>query len=231
MPRLAVALALALAALPAASCSLISSDVTDFNLKLPEKPFNIDTVDWMLTVPGDTMPSLACPPTECTAAADMFCADGKCTSDCDPGAHCQAHVAVSVSQPFDLAHESPELETIDSQAALKVTVEKVIFKVSENTLNVASPPLDLYLAPQGVLDPASGEAVHVGTLEAVNPGQTGEIAIDFSAEGKKAMEDFMSDYKTPFTVIVAGTVTMHAGEPVPMGKLSGVVSVTAHAGI
>src|SRR3954451_1684389 len=108
---------LALASLLASASGLISSDVTDFNLKLPEKPFNVDTADWMLAVQTSTMPSISCPPADCTAAAEMFCAAGKCTSDCDMGAHCAAHVPVSVSQPFDLAHESPELQTIDSQAA------------------------------------------------------------------------------------------------------------------
>jgi hypothetical protein len=231
MRRTAVALALALTSLSAGSCGLIDSDVTDFNLKLPEKAFNVDTADWMITVEGETMPSVSCPPAECTAAADTFCAGGKCTSDCDANAHCAAHVAVSVSQSFDLAHESPELETIDSQAAIMVKVETVTFKVKENTLNVASPPLTLYLAPQGVLDAQSPEAVEVGTVESVAPGQTGDVAIDFTTEGKAAMEQYMSDYKTPFSVIVAGQVTMSAGEAIPQGKLSGIVSVTAHAGI
>jgi hypothetical protein len=231
MSRFTVALAVALLSLSTASCGLIDSDVTDFNLKLPEKSFNVDTADWMLSVQGETMPSIACPPADCTAAADMFCAGGTCTSDCDPGAHCAAHVPVSVSQPFDLAHESPELQTIDSQAAISVTVETVTFKVSENTMNVATPPLDLYMAPQGVLDAMSAEAVHIGSVESVAPGQTGPVPIDFTVEGKAAMEMFMSAYQTPFTVIVAGSVTMSAGAPVPQGKLSGVVSVTAHAGL
>jgi hypothetical protein len=226
-----VALALALASLSAASCGLIDSDVTDFNLKLPEKPFNVDTADWMLSVTTETMPAVACPPADCTAAADMFCSGGACTADCDAHAQCAAHVPVSVSQPFDLAHESPELQTIDSQAALKVTVETVVFKVKENTLNVATPPLDLYLAPQGVLDANSPSAVMVGNVESVSPGQIGEVPIDFTADGKKAMEMFMSAYQTPFTVIVSGNVTLSAGQEVPKGKLSGVVSVTAHAGI
>jgi hypothetical protein len=230
MPRLVRALALALAVLPGLSCGLISEDVTDFNLKLPEKPFNVDTADWMLTAQG-TVPSLACPPADCGAVADQFCAPGACTSDCDPNAHCQAHVKVSVSQPFDLANESPELETIDSQTGIEVTVESVTFKVNENTLNVASPPLEVYLAPQGVLDATSPEAVFIGTVESVPAKQTGDVPIDFTETGRAAMEQFMSDYKTPFTVIVAGDVTMHAGDPVPEGKLSGIVSVQAHAGI
>jgi hypothetical protein len=226
-----VAAAALLLSSAAASCGLIDSDVTDFNLKLPEKPFNVDTADWMISVSGENMPSIECPAVDCTAAADMFCAGGACTSDCDPGGHCAAHVPVSVSQPFDLAHESPELQTIDSQAAISVTVETVTFKVNENTMNVATPPLDLYMAPQGVLDVNSADAVHIGSVESVVPGQTGAVPIDFTAEGKAAMEMFMSSYQTPFTVIVSGNATMSAGAPVPQGKLSGVVSVTAHAGL
>ena len=229
VPLAGLALGLGLAVM--GGCGLIDSDVTDFNLKLPEKPFNVDTADWMLSVKGDTMPAVACPPADCTAAAETFCTGGACTADCDANAQCAAHVPVSVSQSFDLAKEAPELQTIDSQAALKVTVETVVFKVKENTLSVATPPLALYLAPQGVLDANSTSAVKVGDVEPVTPGQTGEVPIDFTAEGKKAMEMYMSAYQTPFTVIVSGSVTLSAGQAIPDGKLSGVVSVTAHAGI
>ena len=130
MRRSAVPLALAFAALSASSCGLIDPDVTDFNLKLPEKSFNVDTADWMLTVTEASMPTIDCSATDCTAAADMFCAEDHCTADCDASSHCQAHVDVSVFQPFDLANESPELAEISYKPIAKVTVESIAFKIN-----------------------------------------------------------------------------------------------------
>jgi hypothetical protein len=46
-----------------------------------------------------------------------------------------------------------------------------------------------------------------------------------------AMEQYMSNWRTPFNVIVSGTATISAGDPVPSGKLTGVVTATAHAGL
>ena len=96
---------------------------------------------------------------------------------------------------------------------------------------MASPPLELYLAPQGVSDPQSAEAEHIGSLEPVPPATTGEASIALTKSGRETMAAFMKDYKTPFTVIVAGEVIIQAGQPVPKGKLSGVVTVVAHAGL
>jgi hypothetical protein len=223
----------AVVAAPLGSCGLIDSDVTDFPLRLPEKEFNVDTAEWMLSVPGggNTFPTLDCPPLDCAQAVSQVCAGDSCGATCDGNAHCQAQVNVSVFQMFNLSTESPELETIDSQAVVTVTVENISFKVKENTLNVASPPLEVYLAPQGVNDPASTMAVEIGTIASVPPGQTGEGQIDLTPTGKMAMESYMSNWRTPFNVIVAGEVAISAGDPVPMGRLSGSVTVLAHAGL
>ncbi len=232
MLRISVLLAAtALAALPGLSCGLIDSDVTDFTLKLPEKDFNVDTADWMLTVQGSTVPSIPCPPAECTVAADQFCADGACTSTCDANMECQAIVDVTVFQQFDLANEAMELDAIDSQAVISVEVETIAFRIEENTLNVASPPLKIYLAPQGVSDPNGGVAVEIGTLAPVAAAQTGSVDIVLTPSGKQVMEQFMEDFRTPFTVIIAGSAAIQAGDPVPEGRMSGVVTVSAHAGL
>ncbi len=230
MSRRSLLLAVALAAAPAVSCGLISSDVTDFNLRLPEKEFNLDTQDWMLTVTGQ-MPTLDCPPVDCAVATTQICEQGACSADCDANAHCQAHVTVSVFQMFDLKNEAPELQTIDSEAVISVTVETIKFKVSTNTLNIDSPPLTVYLAPNGVSDPNDPMAEEIGTIASVAAGQTGEGEIMLSETGKASMEQFMSNWRVPFNVIVTGRVTIMAGQAVPEGKLTGAVTVTAHAGL
>jgi hypothetical protein len=225
---------IALAALAAfallGACGLISSDVTDFSLRLPEKPFNVDTADWMLQIEG-TVPAVPCPPADCSNQAATFCDSGACSSACDVGAHCDVTVPIHIFNAFDLATEAPELMKLDAQAIISVTVDSVAFRIDSNSFTTASPVMHLFLAPQGVTDSADPSAIEVGTLEPVAPGQTGEVSIMFSDAGKAAMEDYMSAYRTPFTVIVSASVHMAAGDPVPEGALAGAVTVLAHAGL
>jgi hypothetical protein len=219
-----------LVALPLFSCGLIDPNVTEFALNLPEKDFRVDTADWQLTVSGE-MPSIPCPPAGCAAAVDQICAAGACTATCDAQMACAAGVRVSVFQMFDLVTEASWVKQVEGQPLIEVEVRSIAFRIDENTLNVASPPLTIYLAPQAVTDPLGGSAVAVGTLASVEPGFTGEVALSLTDAGKMAMAEFLGDYMTPFNVIVAGDVTVSAGQPVPTGKMSGVVKVAANTSL
>lgn len=223
-------LSLALLAALGGACGLISSDVTDFQLDLPEKQFTVDTADWELSVMGDTFPAVSCA-ADCAALASMTCVD-TCSADCD-GTNCQVHVPISIRQMFNLAIESPELQTIDEQAAISVTVDAIAFRIDEDTMNVATPPLAVYMAPIDVITIEDMRAQQVGTILPIAPGTpmgtTGQV--DLTTAGREVLAAYMEDFRTPFNVIVAATVDIRAGDPVPMGRLSGVVTVDAHAGL
>jgi hypothetical protein len=225
---------LLLCGLFAAGCGLISSDITDFDLKFPKKDFTVDTAQWMLSssvTMGGTFPSVPCPPADCASAASMFCNAGACTADCSTSATCTAHVGISIFQPFDLAHEESDLATINAQHGISVTVTAITFEISENTLNVATPQLEVFMAPMAVTSPTDPMAKQIGTILPIQPGFTGTGQVDISATGKATMEEFIGNYKTPFNIIVAGTADIHAGDPVPMGMMKGAVTVAAHAGV
>jgi hypothetical protein len=222
---------LALLVAPSLSCGLIDPDVTEFNLRLPEKPFNVDTADWNLNVMGSSVPTLDCPPIDCALAETQFCSMGACEVACDANLHCAAAVSISVFNEFNLEMESPELTKIDAQAVISVTVEQIAFRIETNTLNVATPPLEVHLAPVGINDPNDPMAEAIGTIAAVQVGQVGAGMIELTPDGKTVMQTYMSNWRTPFHVIVSGDVTISAGTPVPQGALAGVVTVTAHAGL
>lgn len=226
--------ALPLAALLGASCGLISSDITDFPLALPKKAFSVDTASWMISSSvqmNGTFPSVACPPADCAAAAAMFCDNGGCTADCAADQTCTAHVSISIFQMFDLANEAEELATIDQMAVISVTVDAIAFEIEANTLNVATPPLTVYIAPIGVTDPSDNRAEAIGTILSIPAGFTGTGQVDVTATGELTLERYMSDFRTPFIIIVGGTADIVAGSPVPSGMLTGNVTVTAHAGL
>jgi hypothetical protein len=208
------------------SCGLISSDVTQFELRLPKKDFKIDSADWMLSVTGN-LPAIDCQPIDCETAVAELCAGAGCSGTCDAMNHCMATVAVSLVQDFNLSTEAPELQAIADQPILDVTVKTIAFEVTENSLNVATPPLFVYLAPQGVMDPKNTMATAIGSVASVAPGKTGTVNLELTAAGETAMESYMSNWKAPFNVIVAGDIAISAGQAVPTGKLVGAVTATA----
>lgn len=234
MRRVLFAIMAALAVSPAASCGLISSDITDFDLAIPKKTFSVDTAQWMISSSvsmSGMVPSIPCPPADCAAAATMFCDNGACTAECVADMTCTAHVPISIRQMFDLATEVDELKTIDEQAVISVTVETIAFEINTNTLNMATPQLTVYMAPQAVTDPSDMRAEPIGIILPIQPLFVGVGQVDLTATGRNSMERFMADFRTPFNIIVAGTADMAAGDPVPQGALAGSVTVTAHAGL
>lgn len=220
-------LLMTLGALLVASCGLIDDSVDDFALGFPRKPFTVDTAQWNLTVTG-TFPAVPCGgTTECEMAAQSFC-EGECTATCE-ASNCQAHVAIGLFQPFNLAVDAPEYQTIDEQTAISVTVDAVEFVVEQNTLNMPVPPLQVYMAPIDVTEATDARASLVGTVSSVQPGQTGTVTMTIDAAGEAVLATYMENFRTAFNVIVAATVDISAGQPVPEGMLQGYVVVRAHA--
>lgn len=217
-------------------CGLISSDVTNFDLTLPDKDFTIDASGWMVDgAKAQTYLSTSCAsaPSICGSAAMQACAKG-CTGSCDSSTHtCDLALDVGLYQAVDLVKEKPELQQINDQPVIKVTIDSVTYEVTANTLNVATPPMTIYVAPSSVMDPKDPMAKAIGTIAAV-PAMTTTTApqaMTYSDTGKADLINIMSTFKSPFNIIVGATLTLKAGDPVPTGKLDAVVHVKAHAGI
>lgn len=227
-----------------ASCGLISSDVTDFDLALPAKKFTVDADGWQV----DTDPSsvfsadgrlapLPCSsmPTVCSSAVTQVCPMG-CTGACNMTANsCELSLDISLAQPVNLVMEKPELKSISDQPVIKVAIDSVTYEVPSNTLNVATPEIKIYIAPTSVLKlkPNSDEATVIGTIPAVAAGATtsGEQMIQFTPSGKAALANIMSTFKVPFNVLVGSSLLVTAGQALPTGKLEAVVHIRGHAGL
>jgi hypothetical protein len=216
-------------------CGLISSDVADFDLTLPDKSFSIDTAGWTVDqTEADTLLSMDCSaaPSICNTAAQMACEMGGCSGTCNASQRCELQLDVGLFKSVNLVEEKPELKSINDQPVIKVTIDSVDYEVVSNTLNVATPELKVYVAPISVMDPKSPDASVVGTIPPVEAGTTvPSTSIMFTAEGKAKLVSMMSTYKTPFNVIVGATLTVTEGQMVPQGKLDAVVRIKAHAGI
>lgn len=232
MTYLRTSLGLLLAA--SAGCGLISSDVADFDLTLPDKSFSIDTSGWQIDeMRAEELLDMSCAgvPSLCDTAAQAAC-EMSCSGSCNASDRCELQLDVSLYKSINLVDEKPELKSINDRPVIKVTIDSVNYEVVANTLNVATPELKVLVAPTSVMDPKSPDAIEIGTIPPVEAGATvPSTAIAFNATGKAKLIEMMSSYKTPFNVIVGSTLTVTAGQMVPEGKLDAVIRIRAHAGL
>jgi hypothetical protein len=196
---------------------------------LPDKTVTVDTADWQLSS-DDSVPSLDCSsmPEACSAAVSEFCGADACFGSCGEGDTCEATVLISLWNRFDLKN-NPEISMINDKPLVDVRIERIWYQVSENTFNVASPPLQVYVAPQMVMSPGSPQAERIGTIPPVDAGVEAVRDLELTADGEASMAKFMRDYKTPFNIIVGGEVDLQAGDSMPQGRLAAVVHVSAVA--
>ena len=172
-------------------------------------------------------------PTVCSSAATTACAMN-CSGSCNTTTQtCDLSLDVALHQSVNLLEEKPELKSINDEPVIKVTIDSLTYEVTESSLNVATPAMELFVAPVSVMDPHDPQAKDIGTIAAVQPGMTtdGPQDIAFSETGKADLVAMMSTYQTPFNVLVGSTLLVSQGQPVPGGKLSAVVHIKAHAGL
>jgi hypothetical protein len=226
-----------LVGLSLASCGLISSDVTNFDLTLPDKKFTIDTGRWQVDPMAANlylMTSCATSQTVCSSAVQLACPMG-CTGTCNAAKTCDLLLDVSLSQSVDLVMEKPELKSINDEPVIKVSIDSVTYEVTDNTLNVDTPTITVYVAPMSVVkvDPADPTIKAIGTIAPVPAGQvtSSPQPIMFTPTGKAELVNIMNTFKTPFNVLVGSSLVVTSGQPVPSGKLDAVVHIKGHAGL
>jgi hypothetical protein len=210
---------------------VIDSKVDEINLDLPEQQVIVDTGTWELTDEG-RMPSVDCAGTPgiCADRVDTWCgADEICAAACGDET-CEVNVSVALWNTINLTQEQTKLAQLDGQPLQTVTIDQVAFSVSDNTLNVPSPPLTLSVAPAGVMSIGGRDAVVVGRIPALEPGQTvGAQEIELTPIGQNVLSERMREYQTPFNLVVGSTVELRAGEQVPSGRLVADLKISAHA--
>lgn len=216
-----------------AGCTgIIDPNITDFDLRVPERSFTMDTEQWDLSsTSGAVFPELACAadPSVCTTQIDALCGADQCAGACESGS-CQMTVQVALWRMVDLYKENPELKTINEQPIVDVSIDRVHYAITENTLNIDTPALTLYMAPSNVMDARDPMAQVVGVIPPV-PARSlqGKSDVMVAPEHEETLQAFMSDYQTSFNIIVSADLTVAAGDPMPMGRITADVGVDAWA--
>ena len=233
--RLAMAVAGLGIAAAAAGCGLISSDVTNFDLTLPDKRFTIDMGGWQVdTSAADDylMQPCASNPGVCNSAVQTVCLMN-CSGACGADNTCELSLDISGRQPVDLVMERPELKSINDEPVIKVTIDSVTYEITSNTLNIDTPEFTVYVAPTSVLKISDPQAKAIGKIEPVPAGWVTEAPhpFTFTASGRTELVNLMSSFKTPFNVLFGSSLRVTASDPVPMGKLDAVLHIKGHAGL
>ena len=220
----------------AAGCGLVDSSIADINLTLPAQNVAVDTADWNLS-DDDSLPSIDCSQDEtlCAQSSDSFCdsaAPGECASTCDEATStCELNLGFSIVQTLDLGSETPELESLDGKPLVSVTIRKVSYTVTENTLNTDLPAIGIYLAPSDVTSSDNGAATVIGTIGPIAAGATAPGEMTLSEDGQALLTSYIKSYSTPFNLLADTRMNIGAGESMPTGKLDLRVVVTATAGL
>ncbi|HLL21009.1 MAG TPA: hypothetical protein VK427_02710 [Kofleriaceae bacterium] len=225
--------ALVLASVLGTGCGLISSDVTSFNLDLPDKRFAIDTASWDVD-PQMAKTALNTPcssASQCMTIAQSACAMD-CSGTCTAAMRCSINLDVGLHTSINLLMEKPELQRINDRGVVEVTVDDVLYTIEENTLNVDTPEIGVFVAPSSVMDPGDSLAKRIGTISPVAAGDIVEArSMMFTPDGRNHLSAVMGNFKAPFNVIVGSTLTMTGSDPVPEGRLDAVIRIRARAGI
>jgi len=216
-------------------CGLIDSDVTNFDLTLPDKAFSVDATGWQVDQgQADTflMTNCSSAPMVCMTAATTAC-PMNCTGTCSTTTStCELGLDVGLYKTIDLVTEKPELKEINDRAVIEVKIDSVSYAVTMNTLTVETPEMKVYVAPMSIMDPEDPMAKHIGTIAAVPALATVSLReMTFTPDGRAALIAIMSTYKNPFNIIVGSQLVMSSGDMVPTGKLDAVVRIKAHAGL
>jgi len=237
---------------------IISDDVDDFEIKLPAKSFHLDT--GQVSPPTVLTMSQACvaSPDSCAAISpDLFCnTDGDCEvtdptvlptipcgldSDCSEvlgetftcnqaDAACQTTVGFELSTPVNLAEEVPELQDVGSSQFTTVRFSYVRMLVQENTFSIATPQVDLYIAPETVAtlwvpdsDPPTidSDVWVVGVVDSIAASTSGHtVDVDLDPGGDAALTEYCRTPSVTFKFFVYAEMTFRAGDPIPQGALT-----------
>jgi hypothetical protein len=241
--RWAVGVAVGLGVGALGGCGLISSDVTNFDLTL-DKQFTIDATNWKidttkatsLFTPDGKLQGLPCgsSPSVCSSAVTAACPMGGCTGTCNMTSNfCELSLDISLSQPVDLSKEQPELQTLNSEPVIKVSIDRVSYDVANNNLTVATPEISVSVGPTTAVSATDAQVKVIGTIPAIPAGfvTMGSQQLMFTPTGKTQLIDIMSHFKTAFNVWAGSSIKITAGQALPMGKLEAVVHVLGHAGV
>lgn len=213
---------LSLLSFPFVSCGLVSSDVATIAFDLPSRSYAFDTKTWNL--PAGTFPRIPCGPGQlvadcCNPPAPLPAPSCGLTPLTCESQVCTLRFPVTAAQSMDLKQDVPLLANVQSQFLVDVFVSRISYGVV-SSLNVDLPPVDLFVAPDGVTSPSDPAAQKFGTVPAT-PAMTSEGGdVELAPDVEQIFAPFAHDPAVPFNFIAAATVVVPSGTAIPNGAVT-----------
>jgi hypothetical protein len=226
MRRLALASLLSLVGV-GVGCGLISSDVAEIKFNLPPRMYSFDssTVNVPAGITGEVpcgagqIVTDCCNPPAPLPAPDCSANPITCEQNENGMDVCMAQATISQSQTMNLGQEVQQLSGLTG--IVSISIKRISYEITANTLDIDVPDVVLYLAPNGVTDPNDRGAKKFGTLPAI-PAMTtttGDVILEPNAAA--VLESFTANLQTPFTFIAATTLKVSHS---PTGKIDMTIS-------
>jgi hypothetical protein len=206
--------------LGALGCGLISSDVTKLTFELPTKHYTFNSAAWAGSIPAGATPM------KVTCGAGGLVATCPSPLVCDAGV-CSGEVPIKVFQKMNLQMEVPQLSDVNNQSLADITLESMTYQVT-STANVPLPSIELYLAPDGVTDPADPSAKKFGSVPAMAAGASGSGNVVKEPDADMTFIRYGMAFGTPFNFIAATTVVVPTGTT-PTGMVDIIIKGTVSA--
>jgi hypothetical protein len=198
-----------------------------------------------------TVPTVACDPAispdPCAAVTQQLPAGAGVTLSCDGKLkQCVGSAELRLSYVVDLSSQTSFPPEAIQYGINAVDLKKVEYWIMSNTLNVAIPPVDVFVAPEAAKDESGG--TKLGSLAGLAARSTtcadpadptgdatsnGAMVCDLplTDAGKNALANFAKDYKTKFQFIAHTIVTVKPGDPLPAGGIDFFVRPVISIGI
>jgi hypothetical protein len=207
-----------------ASCDLLS-EATSFTICTDPETITIDTSQLGLTVNGAVIPVVDCSQQDlCSQAAQQVTCGGagyQCEVVCGPSKTCEVDATAWHYEDVDLSQKIQN--QLQSQAIEKVTLERVSYAVTQNTLNFDTPQLSLYLGSQAMTQPDNNSTLF-GTMPPVPAGTKADGVLQPTPQGQSALNGFVRNYKTPFRILGEANLVFPSGAALPSGSLTATIT-------
>jgi hypothetical protein len=212
-------------------CGLLDKldNLKGLTFMLPQQTFRVSTTDanWR-PPPAGGIPALPCGPGQpiadcCQAPPGAPAIDCQRTPLTCEAEHCALKFKYEQSQLVDLQQE-PSVKAYNGMIFNDVLLKEIDLDVT-NSLNVSTPPVDLYVAPANVT--SSSGAQKFATIPTQPPGFTGHVVIPLDDTSQRTFSSFARATQTPFNIIMSTGFLVRSSDPVPAGevvfKVSGLV--------
>lgn len=227
LPRSASSLALIAGLLPGFGCGLLD-EATTLTLCADPQRFVVDTAQLGFSGAGATLPELRCEaaPGLCAQLAGAFVCSPElwqCSAPCvtrsGGGAVCALRGVLTQGVELDL--EAQLRNQLQARALQRLSLARVEYEVSENTLTVATPELRLYVGPAAAKAVGDPGVELLARLAPVAAGATVmPSTVPMEAAGQRRLAELVKDYRTPFRVLIAAEFVLVGGQASPAGRLS-----------